>query len=312
MLVNDTNQIIKEISKEALEALDKTATPALPPYYAKAFLEVTAQKENSVVNDVMTRLGKIDLVKKNEDTLEESVAIARNSLLEYSTSTNRLKHIASDNSALLNLENLSPEVPALGKTLEELKRNYTLLNDEIRKAEVTIMKLEEDLEKAELETFIDPLTRLRTRVLLDKQLDAIFAGKENGKEDMWLALVEIDNYDNLSAEHGYAVMEKIVLFMAKSLQNTIRSENRIYRAHENCFAIVFNRMEKDAVVAAAERIRQRVEVSKLVYAEKIISITVTMVLSSSKKDDTTRSIKQRVYAALDDLKTELGNTIKIV
>lgn len=312
MLQKDTNQIIKEISKEALDTLEKTATPALPPYYAKAFLETTAQKENDVVSEVMARLGKIDLSGKNEESLEESVALARNSLLEYSTSTNRLKHIASDNSAILNLENLSPEVPALGQTVEELKRNYALLNDEIKKAEMTIMKLEEDLEKAELESFIDPLTRLRTRVLLDKQLESIFSGKNGDKDDLWLALVEIDNYDKLSSEHGYVVMEKIVLFMAKSLQNTIRSENRIYRASENSFAIVFNRMEKDAVVAAAERIRQRVEVSKLVYAEKIISVTITMVLSASKDGDSAKILKERAQKALDGLKTELGNSIKIV
>lgn len=312
MVPNDTNEIIKEISKEALAILEKTSTPALPPYYAKAFLEVTAQKSNEVVAEVMARLGKIDFSSKHEENLEESVALARNSLLEYSTSTNRLKNIASDNGAILNLENISPDAPTLDKTLEDLKRNHALLNDEIKKAEVTILKLEEDLEKAELETFIDPLTRLRTRVLLDKQLDMIFSGKENDKDDMWLGIVEIDHYDRLSSEYGYAVMEKIVLFMSKSLQNTVRSENRIYRSDENRFTIVFNRMEKDAVVAAAERIRQRVEVSKLVYAEKIIGVTISMVLTSCNKDDTATSIKDRALSAINELKIESKNTIKVV
>lgn len=312
MTQTDTNQLIKELSNEALKTLDKTATPPLPPYYAKAFLESTALRDNETISEVMARLGKIDLAAKYEESLEESVALARNSLFEYSTSTNRLKNIASDSSAILHLESLSPDMPALSTTIEELKRNYALLNDEIKKAELTIMRLEEDLEKAELETFIDPLTRLRTRVLLDRQLEQIFANKEDGKEDLWVSLINIDNYDNLKDEYGYAVMEKIILFMTKSLQNTVRTENKIYRYSESGFAVVFNRMEKEGVLSATERIRQRVEVSKLVYAEKIISITITIAITPSKAGDTREIIKARVQKAIDSLKMDLGNTVKIV
>lgn len=312
MVPSEANLLIKELCKEALALLEKTATPPLPPYYAKAFMEVAGAREGEAIGEVMARLGRIDAVAKQEKSLEDSVALARSTIHEYTSSTSRLKNIASDQEAILDLKKLESEALIPLSILEELRQNYSSLSDEIKKAEMTILKLEDDLEKVELETFVDPLTRLRTPVLLKRQLEQILEAGQDKNLDLWLALVSIDDYEKLKDEYGYVVMEKVLLFMAKSLQNTIRTENRIYRYNEPTFAVVFNRMDKPGVHAAAERVRHRVEVSKLVYSEKVINVTISVVIVSHHAGDVPEGIRARAEKALDSLAGQPGNAVHIM
>lgn len=312
MVPSEANLLISELCKEALALLEKTATPALPPYYAKAFMEVAASRDGEAIAEVMARLGRIDASAKQEKSLEESVALARSTIHEYTSSTTRLKNIASDQGAILDLKNLESDTLIPLSILEELRQNYSSLSDEIKKAEMTILKLEDDLEKTELETFIDPLTRLRTPVLLKRQLEQILEAGQDKNLDLWLSLVNIDDYERLKSEYGYVVMEKVLLFMAKSLQNTIRAENRIYRYGESLFGVVFNRMDKAGVHAAAERVRHRVEVSKLVYSEKVINVTISIVIVPHQEGDTPESFRLRVEKALDSLAGQPGNGVHII
>ena len=298
MVPSEANILINEISKEAFALLEKTSTPALPPYYAKAFMEVAASKESEAVAEVMARLGRIDATMRQEKSLEESVGLARSTIHEYATSTTRLKNIASDQGAILDLKELEKDAIVPLAVVEELRQNYSVLSNEIKKAEMTILKLEDDLDKVEMDTFVDPLTRLRMPVLLDRQLEQIFEAGKTRDLDCWLILVAIDQFEEFKEEHGYVVMEKVLLFMSKSLQNTIRSENRIYRYGEPTFAVVFNRLDRDAVHAAMERVRHRVEVSKLVYSEKVINITITAAGIAHKAGDTPGVLRAKAEKAL--------------
>jgi diguanylate cyclase (GGDEF)-like protein len=309
MVPSEANLLISEISKEALELLERTATPALPPYYAKAFMEVAASKESEAVAEVMARLGRIDATMRQEKSLEESVGLARSTIHEYATSTNRLKNIASDQGAILDLKDLEQDSIVPLAVVEELRQNYTSLSNEIKKAEMTILKLEDDLDKVEMDTFVDPLTRLRMPVLLDRQLEQILEAGRERDLDCFLVLVGVDNFETFKEEYGYVVMEKVLLFMAKSLQNTIRSENRIYRYGEPTFAVVFNRMDRDAVHAALERVRHRVEVSKLVYSEKVINITITAAGVGHKAGDTPAMLRKKAEEALGGILG--GNSVSV-
>ena len=182
---------------------------------------------------------------------------------------------------------------------------------------MTIVKLESDLEKIEMDSFVDPLTRLRTQTLLRRQLAQILEFGQNRNLDLWVTLVAIDDYETLKETCGYEVMEKVILFVSKSLQGTLRIDNKVYRynekpAYEGVFCVVFNRMDKQGAYMAAGRVRARVEASKLVYATKLINVTLSAVLVPHVAEDTVESILNRAEAALARIADREANSIYVI
>jgi diguanylate cyclase (GGDEF)-like protein len=302
MATIELDKIAKDISREALSLLAKTDVPALPPYYAKAFSDVARKYGDEIESELNKRLVSLDATTYGK-YLEESFIFARKTLKEYSGSASRLKEIADGREAAFDLNKLESENVISEGILGDLKSYFSDLTCEVKKAEETIGKLESDLNKIEAESFVDPLTRLRTPMLLKRQLEQILESGFNRNLDLWVSLFTIDDYYRLKDEYGYVVMEKVLLFIAKSLQGTIRSENKIYRynespKNESVFCVVFNRMDKQNAYLAAGRVRVRVEASKLVYNEKVIAVTISAALAPHRIADTVESISFRAEAGL--------------
>ncbi|MDR2639648.1 MAG: GGDEF domain-containing protein [Helicobacteraceae bacterium] len=313
MAALEADKITKEISREAIRLLEKTDTPALPSYYAKAFSDIARKYGSEVEEELNKRYVHRDTTPYDK-YLEESFVVARETLREYSGSASRLKEIAEDQESVLDLTALKADDSISASIFDELKSYIYDLSAEAKKAEETIVRLEGDLNKIETNSFVDPLTHLRTPSLLKRQLEQVLPIGHNRNLDLWLGLFAIDDYDRLKEEYGYLVMEKTLLFIAKSLQGTIRSDNRIYRYNENpqnesLFCVVFNRMDKQGAYLAASRVRTRVEASKLVYNEKIISVTISVALAPHRAADAPSTICDRVEKALARALSQSKNAI---
>ncbi|MDR2034556.1 MAG: diguanylate cyclase [Helicobacteraceae bacterium] len=315
MATIELDKIARDISREALELLDRTATPALPLYYAKAFSDVAEKYGAQIERELNDRYLNPDSAAHK--SLELSLELARDTLLEYSTSALRFKDIANERESALDLKKLESDAAIPAAILEEIKLHFGELNGEVKKAEETIVRLESDLNKVEVDSYVDSLTRLRTPMLLKRQLGQILEVGLNRNLDLWIALAAIDNYHDLKEKYGYVVTDKILLFIAKSLQGSIRSDNRIYRynensKHENVFCVVFNRSDQEQARLAIKRVQSRVETSKLVYQDKIIDVTIGAALIAHRAADTAESICARAEATLRKALKQEKNAVLIL
>ncbi|MDR0747581.1 MAG: GGDEF domain-containing protein [Helicobacteraceae bacterium] len=316
MVLSDLEENIKRIARETLDLLEKTNTPALPCYYSKAFADLVKRCDKEVAEEISKRAEQLEILTINK-SLEESIYFAHSSLREYSETTTKLREIVSNQSATLDLATLESDQLVPVSIVDELRAQYIGLTSEIKKAESTILKLENDLEKIEMNSFVDPLTRLRTSTFLKRHLEQILEVGHNRNLDLWIAMFAIDGYDELKDQFGYVVMEKVLLFMAKSLQATIRSDNRIYRYndnqnHESIFCVVFNRMDKQGAYVASGRVRSRVEASKLVYADQVINVTISAVIVPHRAADTVDLLCRRAESALGLLPKLGTNAIHVI
>ncbi|GHV05291.1 hypothetical protein AGMMS50229_08130 [Campylobacterota bacterium] len=314
MPTSNIETLVKEIAAESMRVLDKTGTPPLPCYYVQAFTDVVMRYSP----DEQRAIDK--LIKENEtmptNNVAESLDFARETLQEYSETATKIKEMVLSDT-VLDLTKLNQETYVSATILEELRAHYSSLSVEIKKAEMTIVKLESDLEKIEMDSFVDPLTRLRSPMLLKRQLAQILEFGQNRNLDLWVTLITIDDYEKLKETYGYVVMEKVILFIAKSLQGTIRSDNKVYRyndrpAWEGVFCVVFNRMDKQGAYMAAGRARSRVEASKLVYAGKLINVTLSAAVVPHLAADTVETIMNRAESALERIAEREANSVYVI
>lgn len=164
----------------------------------------------------------------------------------------------------------------------------------------------------------DPLTGLLNRKSLDdafysavlEEMDAVAeqqgakeAVVEAGKErrhrvppNYWLGTVVIDKFHLLSDMHGHLIMEEVTLLVARIMNNTFRTHDRIYRFGGEQFAVLFHCPEEALALSAFERMRANAEKFNFPQVGRVtISGGFTRILS----DDSPSMALERAEQAVD-------------
>jgi diguanylate cyclase (GGDEF)-like protein len=75
----------------------------------------------------------------------------------------------------------------------------------------------------------------------------------------WLGTVTVDAYGAISEKGGHLIAEEVLLLVARILNNTFRTYDRIYRLGGEQFAVLMHCPEESLVLAAFERFRANMD-----------------------------------------------------
>lgn len=75
----------------------------------------------------------------------------------------------------------------------------------------------------------------------------------------WLGTVRVDNFSAIGEKCGQLIAEEVLLLVARILNNTFRTYDRIYRLGGEQYAVLMHCPEEALVVAAFERFRANME-----------------------------------------------------
>ena len=100
--------------------------------------------------------------------------------------------------------------------------------------------------------------------VMDDALDAApgGAGKERRHRvppNYWLGTIVVDNFALLSDKHGHLILEEVTLLVARLMNNTFRTHDRLYRFGSEQFAVLFHCPDEELAIGAFERMRANVE-----------------------------------------------------
>lgn len=163
----------------------------------------------------------------------------------------------------------------------------------------------------------DALTGLLNRKSLDdvfysavlEELDSIMddddasvpatMGKERRHRvppNYWLGTIVIDNFALLNDKHGHLIMEEVTLLVARIMNNTFRTHDRLYRFGSDEFAVLFHCPDEALALGAFERMRANVE--KYSFPQ-VGRVTVCAGFSRVLADDSPSTALERAEQALD-------------
>jgi diguanylate cyclase (GGDEF)-like protein len=105
---------------------------------------------------------------------------------------------------------------------------------------------------------------------MDEQLDqaskqreaVILPGQERRHRvppNYWLGTVSVDNFDLINDKNGHLIAEEVLLLVARIMNNTFRTYDRIYRFGREQFAVLMHCPDEALVLAAFERFRVNME-----------------------------------------------------
>ena len=102
----------------------------------------------------------------------------------------------------------------------------------------------------------------------------------------------------------------MLIFLANTFKNSIREGDKIYRYGEEEFVMVLNRLVPEKSLEISNRIRSKVEISKLIYSEQILKVTISIGLAHHRAGDTVDALLARSIEAMKEAKLNGKNLVK--
>jgi diguanylate cyclase (GGDEF)-like protein len=112
----------------------------------------------------------------------------------------------------------------------------------------------------------------------------------------WLGTIVIDNFPLLIDRHGHLIMEEVTLLVARIMNNTFRTHDRLYRFGSEQFAVLFHCPEEELALGAFERMRANVE--KFSFPQ-VGRVTLCAGFTRILADDSPNTALERADQAID-------------
>ncbi len=153
--------------------------------------------------------------------------------------------------------------------LAELARNVARMLDDHRRNLSRVGQLERTMDfqvaqrtrqiqamltRAERKAWIDPLTRLGNRRLLDDRLEELFATQMQRGEDLSLVVMDLDNFKGLNDALGHAAGDELLIFVGELLRGSLRSSDIGLRLGGDEFLVILLGSGSSDAMETAERL----------------------------------------------------------
>ncbi|QDV91395.1 putative diguanylate cyclase AdrA [Phycisphaerae bacterium RAS2] len=121
-----------------------------------------------------------------------------------------------------------------------------------------------DLKQMQREIWIDALTGVKNRRLMQERLPAIFDAQRAAKKDLTIVMLDLDHFKQLNDARGHTAGDEVLAFAGELLRQCTREEDLVVRYGGDEFALILPGMHVKESVALVERIlamfRQRTRV----------------------------------------------------
>ncbi len=221
--------------------------------------------------------------------------LAKKSLSSYSETNSKIDELNQIHQKTL-LECNKEEVN-LSTVTEKFEKIHSQMTNEINKANENIQHLNEQVKVLERNSNLDGLTKVYNRRALSTYLKEV-CSKETLPHDLYLLILDIDDFKRVNDTHGHLAGDKVLIFLANTLRKTLRDGDRVFRYGGEEFVIVLNRLDTMQCQNITSRLLALVRNNKLIY--KGIGLSVTMSIGSTKfiAGDTPDSLISRADKAL--------------
>ncbi|MDT8990912.1 GGDEF domain-containing protein [Curvibacter sp. APW13] len=134
----------------------------------------------------------------------------------------------------------------------------------------------------------------------DKAMETVVApGKERRHRvppNYWLGAISVDDFKALKEQHGQVVAEEVLLLVARIVNNTFRTYDRLYRFGGDEFGVLMHCPDEALVLAAFERFRANIE--KFNFPQ-VGRVTISAGFTRITPDDSPQTSLARAESAVD-------------
>jgi diguanylate cyclase len=185
------------------------------------------------------------------------------------------------------------------------------LHQYLQKSASEVVRLREELELAQGQACIDPLTGLLNRRGFDRELRLII---DQGLERCSVVIIDIDHFKQINDTHGHLFGDRVLAAMAQVMKASIDGRGHVARIGGEEFAMMLTSTSAAGALGFAERIRAAVEQGRIKRAdndETVGGVTVSIGIATHIEDEALEQLLERADKALYRSKQDGRNRITV-
>ncbi len=323
---SDNFEQANEYLRIALPLINKHAIPPTPIHYAVWYAYASGQnsKLTGAINNILESKGTItteisnELYKKylqNHDAVAVQVNESVNNVMNALTdqlinSTDQAQHygnvlgtvdkqLDSEN----NMENLQKVVKNLSEETHVMQDVNTGLTEKLNDSSKELLQLKVELEEARKAANTDILTGIPNRQAFESRLALLI----NEQSPFCLLIADIDFFKNFNDTHGHQLGDKILRFVAHTIQKQLKGQDMVSRFGGEEFAIILPDTPFAGAMAVAENLRKAIQSQRLRRTDNqeyigniTMSIGVAMYRDGEKGDEVIKRADTALYQAKEN------------
>jgi len=189
-------------------------------------------------------------------------------------------------------------ISPLRECIRDLQDHNKRLQVELDQTRKAVAQQSEQLEQAQEEARVDALTTLPNRRAFDEKIEELHSLFERGNSSYVVALLDIDHFKSFNDEHGHAVGDKVLGFVADVLRGTQRWTDHVARYGGEEFVILLPRVAGHKAKFVIDRQREKIEHAALKIGRQKLSVTVSAGVAEVLPGDTISRVLARADEAL--------------
>ena len=121
----------------------------------------------------------------------------------------------------------------------------------------------------------DPLTGLKNRLNLEKDLEMLIVHHHEHHSPFAVAMLDIDFFKKINDTYGHDAGDFILCEIAKIFKENVREQDNVYRSGGEEFVILFNRITKEQALKKMNKIRLTIQESPFTFNQSTIHCTIS-------------------------------------
>lgn len=165
-----------------------------------------------------------------------------------------------------------PMANNLQKLFKEVSWNQQNLEQEVQ---IRTLSLEQANQKLLHLASHDPLTGLKNRLNLEKDLERLLIHHQENHAPFAVAILDIDWFKKINDDYGHDAGDFVLREIAKILTDNVREEDSVYRAGGEEFVILFNRITQEEALNRTNKIRLKIQEHLFSHNDYSIHLTIS-------------------------------------
>ncbi|MGE4295848.1 MAG: GGDEF domain-containing protein [Campylobacterales bacterium] len=185
------------------------------------------------------------------------------------------------------------------------------LLDELERSKRENESLQKNLNEAEAEVRLDPLTHIFNRRKLEEDVTHLLNEQKPDRIGLYMLIVDADDFKKINDNHGHLAGDKVLLYLVRAFKAILGQNNHLYRYGGEEFVVLSLQTRMDEAMALAENIRAKVAATQMHHQSRPIQLTVSIGLAPAQKDDTYETLFAKADHALFQAKSEGKNRVVV-
>jgi len=182
-----------------------------------------------------------------------------------------------------------------------IQETNTELQEQLNLSAEKISALQQNLEKAEEESYTDALTGIANRKKLDATLVTAMAEAEKSGSSLCFAVGDIDKFKLFNDTYGHTVGDQVLKLVARALHDNVKGNDLAARYGGEEFALVLPNTNMENAFSLLETIRKAIGSRRIRNTKKGVdfgSVTLSLGLAKYQPGEAASTLIERADIAL--------------